>query len=61
MSYEFDIAWDFDFNQMIFYINIFNLNIEKYTKIGPGGGNQNFTVSGNPDNVNQFIKYIQSI
>ena len=51
MTYDFDIAYDCPVQELFVLLDSFDLKIESWESIGPGGGNPNITISGTPENA----------
>ncbi len=57
MTYDFDIAYDCPIQELFVLLDSFDLKIETWESIGPGGGNPNITVSGTSENIEQFKEF----
>lgn len=54
MTYTFDCAWDCPIQDFLKLLDDYNLKLESYIPIGPGGGNPEITVSGTPESIEKF-------
>ena len=57
MTYDFDIAYDCPVQELFVLLDSFDLKIESWESIGPGGGNPNIEISGTPENIEQFKEF----
>jgi hypothetical protein len=58
MTYNFDCAWDCPLQDFLSTLAMFNLTLESFIPEGPGGGNPNITVSGSPENIENFKQFL---
>jgi hypothetical protein len=57
MTYNFDIAWDCPVRDFLVIIFQYNLTIDQFIPVGPGGGNPNITVTGSKENIEKFKEH----
>lgn len=58
MTYTFDISYDCPIQDFLKFLTEYNLKLESYLPIGPGGGNPEITVSGSPESIEKIKKII---
>jgi hypothetical protein len=58
MTYTFDIAYDCPISDFLELLDQFELKLESWITIGPGGGNPEITVSGSPESIEKIQKII---
>lgn len=54
MTYTFDIAYDCPIQEFLVMLDSFDLKLDSWVTIGPGGGNPEVTISGTEENIAQF-------
>lgn len=58
MTYTFDIAYDCPISDFLKFLTEYNLKLESFIAVGPGGGNPEITVSGSPESIEKIKKII---
>jgi hypothetical protein len=58
MTYTFDIAYDCPISDFLELLDQYELKLESWITIGPGGGNPEITVSGSPESIEKIQKII---
>lgn len=58
MTYTFDIAYDCPISDFLEFLTEYNLKLESFIAVGPGGGNPEITVSGSPESIEKIKKII---
>jgi len=58
MTYTFDIAYDCPISDFLALLDLYELKLESWITIGPGGGNPEITVSGSPESIEKIQKII---
>jgi hypothetical protein len=58
MTYTFDIAYDCPISDFLQLLENYNLKLESFIAIGPGGGNPEITVSGSEESIEQIRENI---
>ena len=58
MTYTFDIAYDCPISDFLGLLDLYELKLESWITIGPGGGNPEITVSGSPESIEKIQKII---
>jgi hypothetical protein len=58
MTYTFDIAYDCPISDFLELLDQFELKLESWITIGPGGGNPEITVSGSLESIEKIQKII---
>lgn len=54
-TFEIDIAYDCPLGDYLEALEKYNLKIESFIAIGPGGGNPCMTLSGTIDNIREYL------
>ena len=57
MTYTFDIAYDCPIQEFLVMLDSFDLQLDSWVTIGPGGGNPEVTISGTEENITQFDSF----
>lgn len=58
MTYTFDISYETHTQVFLQFLSDYNLKLESYIPIGPGGGNPEITVSGSPESIEKIKQII---
>jgi len=58
MTYTFDISYETPTQVFLQFLSDYNLKLESYIPIGPGGGNPEITVSGSPESIEKIKQII---
>lgn len=60
MTYTFDIAYDCFLSGFLELLDEYELKLESYIAIGPGGGNPQITVSSTPSQIQKLKEFWNS-
>ena len=60
MIYTFDIAYDCPLSDFLELLDKYELKLESYIAIGPGGGNPEITVSSTPSQIQKLKEFWNS-
>jgi hypothetical protein len=58
MTYTFDIAYDCPIQEFLEFLTEYDIKLESFIAVGPGGGNPEITVSGSPESIEKIQKII---